>query len=730
MKKLALSLGLSEGEYKRIKKLLGRTPTKTEIYVFSAMWSEHCSYKNSWKHIRTLSSKGSGIFSELGTENVGAVRPDKETLWVFKMESHNHPSAVHPFYGAATGVGGILRDVFTTGAYPVAIMNSLKFGEPEHNISLIKGIIEGIAFYGNSFGVPNVGGEMFFHNSYEKNPLVNVLAFGVVKEADFISAKAEGVGNAVFIVGNTTGKDGLHGAAFASENLEETNPEAIQIPDPLLGKSLLEAIIEAKQYIVAMQDMGAAGIISSTSEMSFKGKLGMKIYLNKVPVRTAMAPYEILLSESQERMLIITKQEDKQKLKKIFKKYNLIAEEIGEIISEKKLIFYWNSEIIAQLSPELLARGGKAPEYSRTSRTPKYFLKQKNYDGKIKEQNFLEAMRFLLRFPSIAGKTPLTVQYDNRVGLRHISASIPTTASLIFDEVSGKIAALTTDCNPLKVYKNPYEGTIAAVCEGVMNLLCAGAEPLGITDCLNFGNPYNEDIFWLFENSVKGLKKASEELQIPVVSGNVSFYNQTKKKAILPTPTLGIVGVIKSKEDILTKSFKKSGDLIYLIGDFENNTLNASIYLYYYKQIADSVGVKVNLETTRKLLRHFKELPVNAANDISEGGLFIALSEMLMPGRNVGVFLENRTDLSDETFLFGEGANILVTTISPKKKTLWENKLKDIELPFVCIGEVIPEECFCFRNIKVAKQEIRDNYFKTFKDLRFNIYERKCDVYQ
>ncbi len=723
MKKLALQSGLSEEEYNSIENLLGRTPSETEVHIFSAMWSEHCSYKNSWKILSELSGENASVPIALGSENVGAVLPDKETLWVFKMESHNHPSAVHPFNGAATGVGGILRDIFTTGAYPLAILNSLRFGEISKSQKLIQGIIEGIAFYGNAFGVPNVGGEMFFHPSYEKNPLVNVLAFGAISRKDFISAKAEGIGNPVFIVGNLTGKDGLHGAAFASENLNDSSLQAIQIPDPLQGKSLLEAIMEAKELILAMQDMGAAGIISSCSEMSFKGNVGMKINLNKVPTKIPMKPYEILLSESQERMLIITKPENKQKLREIFEKYDLVAAEIGEIILEKELIFTWNEKIVARLAPELLVREGKAPKYSRNSRVPDYFLKQKNYDNKIREKNLAKAIRFLLRFPAVANKKPLTLQYDDRVGLNNVSASLPTTAALVFDELSGKIAALTTDCNPLKVYKNPYEGTLAAVCESVLNVLCSGAQPLGITDCLNFGNPYNPEVFWQFEQAVKGLKKASKELRIPVVSGNVSFYNQIDEKPVLPTPTIGLIGILTNKEDIITRNFKKPGDPVYLLGDIENNSLNASVYLYFYKQIRDSIGTKVNPNITKKLMKYFPKLPVNAANDVSEGGLIISVIEMLLASGNVGVSLINTTNLPDETFLFGEGNNLIVVSVPPEKQREFEEKLHDFEIPFAPIGNVNASPLLQFKELKFSRQELENIYRETFRKLRQKYYE-------
>ena len=550
--KTAKKLGLIEEEYKKIKELLGRTPNFTELSIYSVMWSEHASYKNSITLLKTLPRKGKYIMVEAGEENAGMVDIGDEQACVFKIESHNHPSAIEPYQGAATGVGGINRDIFTMGARPIAQLNSLRFGnlKTARTKWLIKGVVKGIGDYGNSFGVPVVGGELFFDDSYNTNPLVNAMSVGIVEKGKSISAISNGVGNPVYIVGSATGKDGIHGATFASADLTENSHDdipSVQVGDPFAEKLLLEATLELAKTdaMVGMQDMGAAGIICSTSEMSEKGGCGMKIDLDKVPLRQQnMLPFEILLSESQERMLIVIEKGKEKKAEKIFKKWDINYAIIGEVTKGDRLHFYMNNELVADVSAYSLVLGGGAPIYEREDREPEYYKKYKqfNIDTIPVPKDLKKVAKILLHNPNLVSKRWVTEQYDTMVKTDNISTNFQADAGIVNIKNTNKALALTTDCNSRYVNADPIIGTQIAVAEAARNIVCSGGEPMAITNCLNFGNPYNPEVFWQFKGAIEGMKIACEKFKTPVTGGNVSFYNQTvlkeKTEPVFPTPVI------------------------------------------------------------------------------------------------------------------------------------------------------------------------------------------------
>ena len=563
--------GLTEEEYQRICSLLGREPNFTELGIFSVMWSEHCSYKNSRKILKRLPTEGEGILVKAGEENAGAVDIGDGLALVFKIESHNHPSAVEPFQGAATGVGGILRDIFTMGARPVLLMDSLRFGPLESPESRrhFKGVVAGIAHYGNCMGVPTVGGEVYFDEAYEGNPLVNALCLGIVRKGEMAMAKASGVGNKVYYVGSATGRDGLGGASFASRELTEESEEdrpAVQVGDPFMEKLLLEACLELTKTdaLVAMQDMGAAGLTCSTCETAARGNTGISIDVAKVPRReTGMIPYEVMLSESQERMLVIAKKGKEKIVEDIFAKWDLHAVPIGEVDSGHLMKVYDEGKLVAEISARALA--DEAPLYTREEERPAYLDETEKLDlGKIPvPENFTDTLKRLLDEPSIASKEWVWRQYDHMV--RTDTVFLPGhDAALIRIKGTKKAIALSTDCNGLYCYLDPYEGGKIAVAEAARNVAVTGARPLGLTNCLNFGNPMKPDIFWQFHQCVQGMSEAARRFKTPVTGGNVSFYNESPQGAIYPTPTIGMVGVLNDLEDRIPSFFQKEGDFIFL----------------------------------------------------------------------------------------------------------------------------------------------------------------------
>ncbi|MDB5281179.1 MAG: purL, partial [Bacteroidota bacterium] len=663
----AKQLGLLPEEFEKIKQVLGRVPNFNELSVYSVMWSEHCSYKNSIKWLKTLPRKGAHLLVEAGEENAGLVDLGDGFACAFKIESHNHPSALEPYQGAATGVGGIHRDIFTMGARPIAALNSLRFGDLKNDRTkyLLKGVVKGIGDYGNCFGVPTVAGEVYFDAVYQTNPLVNAMSVGIVKTGETVSAIAKGAGNPVYIVGSSTGKDGIHGAAFASKDITAESAKdlpAVQVGDPFQEKLLLEASLEVIKTgaVVGMQDMGAAGITCSTSEMSAKGKSGMKVWLDKVPTRQEnMKPWEILLSESQERMLIVVKKGMEKEVEAVFEKWDLNCAIIGEVTDTGNLEYYVGSELVAKVPAESLVLGGGAPIYDREQKEPAYFAENKKFkiDSIAEPDNLKKVAEFLAAQLNLASKKWVSEQYDSMVGIANTSTNRRSDAAVVRVHESNKYLALTVDCNSRYVWADPFVGAQIAVAEAARNIVCSGGNPSAITNCLNFGNPYLPEVYWQFVNAIKGMGKACEAFGTPVTGGNVSFYNQsTEGGAVYPTPTIGMIGLVDDKETLMTLNFKNSGDKIYVIGE-SKNCIASSEYLVKYHEVVKSGAPHFDLETEVKVQNAVKEVileqVIASAHDVSEGGLFIALLESAMAGKK-GFEIETDTDIRKDAFLFGE----------------------------------------------------------------------------
>ena len=702
----AKELGLLPEEFEKIKEYLGgRTPNYTELSIYSVMWSEHASYKNSIKYLKTLPKEGKQMLVKPGEENAGKVDVGGGLACVFKIESHNHPCAVEPFQGAATGVGGINRDIFTMGARPVAQLNSLRFGDLNnpHTQWLVKGVTKGISHYGNAFGVPVLAGEVFFNDCFEHNPLVNAMSVGVMRKEDLISAVAKGKGNPIYIVGSATGKDGIHGATFASADVTENTADdipSIQVGDPFQEKLLLEATLELGKSgaIVGMQDMGAAGIICSTSEMSEKGGSGMVIDLDKVPLRQQnMEAWEILLSESQERMLVCVKKGQEETVEKIFEKWDLNCAKIGEVIDEDMLYFHWKGELVAQVPAASLVLGGGAPVYERSYKEPAYYQQAKEFSkDKVTEPDIKEAKKianFLAAAPNIASKRWVYEQYDSMVGTRNMSTNRPSDAGVANLKGTDNAIAMTCDCNSRYVYSDPCLGTQMAVAEAARNIVCAGGEPLAITDCLNFGNPYNEETYWQFVKSIEGMGIACRKFNTPVTGGNVSFYNQAsmngKVEAVYPSPVIGMIGTIE-KDKQMTMDFKTDGATVYLIGEMVDD-ISCSEYLYSYKGIKLSHAPYFDIDKEANMQKALSDLInqgiIESAHDVSEGGLFIAMLESAMC-RNFGFELYTSGEIRLDSFLFGEGQGRVVVTVKAGKENDFIDMLNISNVPCCAVGSV------------------------------------------
>lgn len=697
----AKKLGLLESEFEKIILILGRTPNFTELSIFSVMWSEHCSYKNSITWLKTLPKDSSRMLAKAGEENAGMVDIGDGLACVFKIESHNHPSALEPYQGAATGVGGINRDIFTMGARPIAQLNSLRFGNPASARTqwLVKGVVKGIGDYGNAFGIPTVGGEVFFDDCYAINPLVNAMSAGIVENGKTVSATSYGVGNPVFIVGSATGKDGIHGAAFASKDISENSIDdlpAVQVGDPFQEKLLLEATLELIETgaIIGMQDMGAAGIICSNSEMSAKGEHGMIIYLDKVPMRQAnMVPFEILLSESQERMLIVVKKGQEALIQTVFDKWDLNCAEIGVVTDTKRLEYFMNGELVADVPADDLVLGGGAPIYEREYSEPAYFKENQKFsiDSIKQPDNLKEAAVFLTNHPNIASKKWITQQYDSMVGTVNLTTNKPADAAIVAIKKNDKALALTIDCNSRYVHADPEKGTSIAVAEAARNIVCAGGEPLAVTNCLNFGNPYNPEVYWQFVGAIKGMGKACKAFNTPVTGGNVSFYNQsTDDGPVFPTPTIGMLGLLESRETFTTLDFKNEGDLIYLIGNSVND-ISSSEYLYSFHKVKGSPAPHFEMEEEILVQKCIADLIKNklieSAHDVSDGGLYITLLESAMH-RGLGFKIESDVKVRKDSFLFGEAQSRVVVSVSPSKKVEVENVLLNLKCNFSLLGFV------------------------------------------
>src|SRR6478735_5501908 len=638
--KTAQQLRLTEEEFELIQQKLGRTPNFNELCAFSAMWSEHCSYKNSIKWLKTLPREGGKMLVKAGEENAGLMDIGDGYGVVFKIESHNHPSAIEPFQGAATGVGGIHRDIFTMGARPIASLNSLRFGNLQEAKTqhLLAGVVHGIGHYGNCFGVPTVGGEIYFEQCYHTNPLVNAMSVGIVKVGETVSATAQGTGNPVMYVGSATGKDGIGGASFASADITAESAEelpAVQVGDPFQEKKLLEACLEIIKTgaVVGMQDMGAAGIICSTAEMSAKGEVGMRIDLEKVPTRQKnMKAWELLLSESQERMLMVVEKGKEAAVQAVFDKWDLPCSEIGEVTNDGILHFYMNGELEATLPANELVLGGGAPQYTREYKEPAYFEKIKAFKAEAIEvpADLKAVAEQLISVPNIANKRWVYVQYDSMVGAGTSTTNTPADAAVVIAKPTNKGLALTTDCNSRYVYADPFTGGMIAVSEAARNIVCSGGQPLGITNCLNFGNPYDPQVYYQFVHAIKGMGEACRAFDTPVTGGNVSFYNQNPDGAVYPTPTIGMVGLMEDINNKMTLGFQNPGDKIYLIGQ-STTDINSSEYLHKICGIEFSPAPHFDLNEEQALQNCIatliKKQLILSAHDTSEGGLIVTLLE-------------------------------------------------------------------------------------------------------
>src|SRR6056297_1636449 len=729
----AKQLGLLTEEYDRIRQILGRNPNFTELSIFSVMWSEHASYKNSIQWLKTLPREGDQLMTEAGEENAGLVDLGDGLACAFKIESHNHPSAIEPYQGAATGVGGINRDIFTVGARPVAQLNSLRFGDPRLDRTKwhVRGVVKGIGDYGNSFGVPVLAGEVFFDKTYNTNPLVNAMSVGLVKKDRIISAVAKGAGNPVYIVGSSTGKDGIHGATFASANLTEKSSEdlpSVQVGDPFMEKLLLEATLELNETdaIVGMQDMGAAGIICSTSEMSEKGGHGMKIDLDKVPLRQQdMHPFEILLSESQERMLVVVEKGKEAEVEQIFEKWDLNCAIIGEVIADDRLYFYMHDELVADVPASWLVWGGGAPVYEREYKEPAYFEEYKKF--KIEDvpepQNYKEVALEMIKNPNIASKRWVIEQYDTMVGTGNMSTNFPADAGIYNIKGTNRALAMTVDCNSRYVNADPEKGTAIAVAEAARNIVCSGGVPLAVTNCLNFGNPYNPEVYWQFVHAIKGMTHACKKFNTPVTGGNVSFYNQMQVKGkivpVFPTPTIGMIGLIEDKNNQMSISFKNKGDMIYLIGKSKED-INSSEYLYSYHGIEKSPAPYFDLEEEHQVQKSIQKLIkknfILSAHDVSDGGLFTTLVESAMV-KGFGFDVTADAEVRKDAFLFGESQSRVVVSVSPTNEDHFIDFMIEQKIPFSALGHVTKSEFRIDDNSYGFVYDIKKWYDNALKEL-------------
>ena len=689
-------------EYEKILKLLGREPNIVELGIFSAMWSEHCSYKSSRIHLKKFPTQSSWVVQGPG-ENAGIIEvdPEKEICVAFKVESHNHPSFIEPFNGAATGVGGILRDVFTMGARPIACMDSLRFGElndPRMKY-VTKGVVSGISHYGNCVGVPTVGGDVYFDSCYQTNPLVNAFAIGVVEKGKIFYAKAAGVGNPIIYVGSKTGRDGIHGATMASEEFsseEEIEKKVnVQVGDPFTEKLLIEACLEAmeKEGIVAIQDMGAAGLTSSSVEMASRGNVGVKLYLDRVPVREeGMTPYEIMLSESQERMLVVCEKGKEEEIMAVFRKWGLDACVIGEVIESNVLQLFWHGERVCEIPVKALV--DEAPVYERPSKVPRYLKEVKAFNLEdIPEPDNLNSIALeIFSSPTIASKRWIYRQYDYMVQINTVVYP-GSDAAVLRLKGSKKGIAMSSDCNSRYCYLNPYEGGKIAVAEASRNVACSGAVPKAITNCLNFGSPEDPEIMWQFIKCTDGMAEACRILETPVVSGNVSFYNETVidggKRAVFPTPTVVCVGVLDDVEKHMTLDFKDEGDIIYLLGI---NSGNISGSEYQKLLLGEFSGEqKIDLKFERKLqlflIEAISKGLIKSAHDISEGGMVVCLFESSF-NKCLGFEVSLESRIRPDLLIFGEEQSRVIVTVSEGLKKEFEEFLSLSKVPFKMLGSV------------------------------------------
>ncbi len=721
-KKLISDHGLTDGEYQKIIQLLGREPTFTELGIFSVMWSEHCSYKSSKVHLRKFPTKSEIVVQGPG-ENAGAIDIGDGLAAVFKIESHNHPSFIEPYQGAATGVGGILRDIFTMGARPVALLNSLRFGPLQltKNRYLFEGVVSGIADYGNCMGVPTVGGEIYFSEYYNLNPLVNAFCIGILKKDAIFKGNASGIGNSVIYVGSKTGRDGIHGVTMASEEFDESSEAKrpnVQVGDPFTEKLLLEACLEVmkKGLIVGIQDMGGAGLTSSSSEMAGRAGTGIEIDTSLVPAREeGMMPYEIMLSESQERMLLCVKKGFENDVTKIFEKWDLDAVVIGHTIKENIVqLKYKNENYEFPVKPLT----GDAPIYNRK------IEKKINNNKKIDISNFSEpkdyneALLKIISSPNLASKEWIYRQYDHMV-MTNTVITPGADASVLRIKDTNKAIAVTCDCNSTYCNIDPCKGSIIAVSEAYRNLACVGARPLGITDCLNFGNPENPHIMWQFTEAIRGINTAAQFFDTPIIGGNVSFYNEGNKQNIFPTPTIGMVGLIKNFKEPISCSFKNEGDLIILLGK-NNYKITASEYLYDL-DLFPEIDLEQELNLSKTCIDAIENKILNSAHDCSEGGIATCLVECIVSSNlQIGAKINFKEFDRLDFWLFNENQGRVIVTILPNNLLSLEKIAKKNNIPIHILGETIGNLLVINNEVNISISNLKEAYFTGFEKAVFN----------
>jgi len=722
---------LTYEEYDYIVKLIGREPNLTELGIFSVMWSEHCGYKSSKIHLKKFPTRGKYLIQGPG-ENAGVMDIGAGLAVVFKIESHNHPSYLEPYQGAATGVGGILRDIFTMGARPVAVLDSLRFGPLENpkNRSIMDGVVSGISGYGNSFGVPTVGGEVYFHQCYSQNPLVNVCCVGLAEKDKLFFARAQGVGNAVIYVGAKTGRDGIHGATMASaefgEDTEHKRPN-VQVGDPFKEKLLLEACLEAmsKKLIVGIQDMGAAGLTCSTTEMAAKAGTGMEINLDLVPQReVGMTPYEIMLSESQERMLIVAEPEKVKELQKIFSKWDLDAVVIGQVTDDGKLRAYFKGELVIDIPVKAVV--DLCPAYRRPARIPAFIKKMSRLRWPDRPADLNQAFLQLIASPNIADKEWVFKQYDHMVQVN--TMVLPGADSAVI-RLKGlkKGLAFTLDGNSLYAYLNPERGGQIAVAEACRNLACVGATPIGVTNCLNFGNPEKPEIMWQFQKAVEGIAEACRQFDIPVTGGNVSFYNETEGKAIYPTPVLGIVGLIEETSAVPSAGFQGAGEVIILLGE-NKEELGGSEYLrlMFNLEKGQPPALDFNLEKrVQECCRQaIKKKLVRTAHDLSEGGLAVALAECSFKSpKKIGFEVRLNDNLRTDALLFGESQSRIILVVKEKNVGKIQALARKLKVKARVIGKTGGQKMVIWhKNKKVIEQKVAEG-FQVWKQSILNYFK-------
>lgn len=731
----ALEMGLTEDEYQSVLKILGRTPNYTELSIFSVMWSEHCSYKNSILEIKKLPRGGERCLVEAGEENAGLIDIGDGLALAFKIESHNHPSAVEPYQGAATGVGGIMRDIFTMGARPLAALNSLRFGQladQPRNQYLFENVVKGIGDYGNCLGIPTIAGEVYFEECYTDNPLVNAMTLGVMPTDQMASATAGTELNPVFIIGSTTGRDGIHGATFASVELtdeSESKKSSVQVGDPFMEKLLLEATLEMieSDILIGIQDMGAAGITCSTSEMSAKSGAGMRIDLDKIPLReSGMHPFEIMLSESQERMLAVVKKGNEDRIREICEKWEILCEEVGIVTDDGHVRIFQNDEEVAVVPAHDLVLGGGAPQYKRDVKKPDYIDAAHAFDLTVlPDTDPGDDFSRLLRSLNIVSRKWIYHQFDTQV--RTNTVVLPGgDASVIRIKDSDKGIAAKIDCNARYVYLNPNRGAQIAVAEAARNVACTGAEPLAITNNLNFGNPYNPEMYYLFQQAVDGIRIACEAFNTPVTGGNVSFYNESENMAVYPTPTIGMVGLLDDYQNAVTSFFKQAGDLVYLIGADTVDERGGSEWLKVIHNKVSGDCPEINLETEKHLHIWLKQAAtakqLQSAHDCADGGLAIALFESAVCGPDVfGMDATIQSELDATALFFSETQSRIIISVKPENRAHVETTLNATGLKWQMIGTVQRQNSLRINEITLSEdlgadsmthQSTLGNFFK------------------